>query len=137
MNNYHPVKLSFEVAYTYLYVYTKFNTEDNLKAPRLHKSAEYSLNHFENKASNIDWYKLSTINACELNIPEWLPVNRRYQTSLSITPEINKKIENFMDIVSINFKENKKRPPYKASIIKLLFRAVIAEDLGILPYKNS
>lgn len=133
-----PVKFRREVSYTSLYVFTLAAAPitATLDAPSIATAVEYALDRMRNVFSVVDWFELSKDKyRAILGIPEWLPCGARFATSLTLSPQVDSTLSDFVSAIAPDFTALKKRAPYRPFAIALLFRAVIADELGKLPYK--
>lgn len=133
-----PVKFRREVSYTSLYVFTLAAAPitATLDAPSIATAVEYALDRMRNVFSVVDWFELSKDKyRVILNIPEWLPCGARFATSLTLSSQVDSSLSDFVSAIAPDFTALKKRAPYRPFAIALLFRAVIADELGKLPYK--
>lgn len=133
-----PVKFRREVIHTSSFVFSLAiaPTPSTLAAPSIAKAVEYALNRIHNVVSVVDWFELSKDKyRAILGIPDWLPCGARFATSLTLSPQVDSLLSDFIAAISPDFTALKKRAPYRPFAIALLFRAVIADELGVLPYK--
>lgn len=133
-----PVKFRREVSYTSLYVFTLAAAPitATLDAPSIATAVEYALDRMRNVFFVVDWFELSKDKyRAILGIPEWLPCGARFATSLTLSPQVDSSLSDFVSAIAPDFTALKKRAPYRPFAIALLFRAVIADELGKLPYK--
>ena len=124
-----------EVSYTSLYVFSLVTPPSSTAAPNIATAVEYALHRVMPHVHVVDWFRLSRMEPREFGIPSWLPCGSRFVTSLSLSPEVDSALCDFVSAIAPDFTALKKRAPYRPFAIALLFRAVIAEDLGKLPYK--
>lgn len=133
-----PVKFRREVSYTSLYVFSLAAAPitATLDAPSIATAVEYALDRMRNVFSVVDWFELSKDKyRAILGIPEWLPCGARFATSLTLSSQVDSSLSDFVSAIAPDFTALKKRAPYRPFAIALLFRAVIADELGKLPYK--
>lgn len=133
-----PVKFRREVSYTSLYVFSlaTATTPTTLAAPNIATAVEYALSRLHNMFFVIDWFELSKDKYRSiLGIPEWLPCGSRFATSLTLTSQVDSLVSDLVSAIAPDFTALKKRAPYRPFAIALLFRAVIADELGVLPVK--
>lgn len=133
-----PVKFRREVSYTSLYVFSLAisPTPATLAAPSIGTAVEYALNRMRNVYSVIDWFELSKDKyRAILGIPEWLPCGARFATSLTLSSQADSLLSDFILAIAPDFTALRKRVPYRPFAVALLFRAVIADEMGKLPYK--
>ena len=124
-----------EVSYTSLRVFSLATAPSSTAAPNIATAVEYALHRVMSCVGVVDWYRLSTMEPCEFDIPSWLPCGSRFVTSLSLSPVTDSVLCDFVSSIAPDFTALKKRAPYRPFAIALLFRAVIAEEKGNLPYK--
>ncbi len=132
------VKFRREVSYTSLYVFTLAAAPitETLDTLSIATAVEYALDRMRNVFSVVDWFELSKDKyRAILGIPEWLPTNARFATSLTLSSQVDSSLSDFVSAIAPDFTALKKRAPYRPFAIALLFRAVIADELGKLPYK--
>lgn len=133
-----PVKFRREVSYTSLYVFSLAAAPitETLDAPSIATAVVYALDRMRNVFSVVDWFELSKDKyRALLGIPEWLPCGARFATSLTLSSQDDSFLSDFVSAITPDFTALKKRAPYRPFAIALLFRAVIADELGKLPYK--
>lgn len=124
-----------EVSYTSLYVFSLVTPPSSTAAPNIATAVEYALHRVMPHVHVVDWFRLSRMEPREFGIPSWLPCGSRFVTSLSLSPAVDSELRNFVSAIAPDFTALKKRAPYRPFAIALLFRAVIADELGKLPYK--
>lgn len=124
-----------EVSYTSLYVFSLVTPPSSTAAPNIATAVEYALHRVMPHVHVVDWFRLSRMEPREFGIPSWLPCGSRFVTSLSLSPAVDSALRNFVSAIAPDFTALKKRAPYRPFAIALLFRAVIADELGKLPYK--
>lgn len=124
-----------EVSYTSLYVFSLVTPPSSTAAPNIATAVEYALHRVIPHVHVVDWFRLSRMEPREFGIPSWLPCGSRFVTSLSLSPEVDSALRNFVSAIAPDFTALKKRAPYRPFAIALLFRAVIADELDKLPYK--
>ena len=95
----------------------------------------YALDSVRNSVCVIDWVKVAAFKPNELGIPEWLPCGARFGTSLNLDPAVDADLHVFKDAIAPDFDQLIARGVYLNFAVAVLFRAVIAQNLGILPYK--
>lgn len=131
----HPVRLRREVSYTMLYVFSHSPAASGSAAPAMEPAIRYALDSVRNSVSVIDWVKVAAFKPNELGIPEWLPCGARFGTSLNLDPAVDVDLHEFRDAIAPDFDQLIARGVYLNFAVAVLFRAVIAQNLGILPYK--
>lgn len=124
-----------EVSYTSLYVFSLASSPSSTAAPNIATAVEYALHRMMPGVHAVDWLRLSVMEPREFGIPSWLPCGSRFVTSLSLSPEVDSTLRDFVSAIAPDFTALKKRAPYRPFAIALLFRAVIADEMGKLPYK--
>lgn len=124
-----------EVSYTSLRVFTLAAAPSSTAAPNIATAVQYALHRMMPSVGVVDWYRLSCMKPSEFDIPSWLPCGSRFVTSLSLSPAVDNALSNFVSSIAPDFTSLKKRAPYRPFAIALLFRAVIAEEKGNLPFK--
>lgn len=124
-----------EVSYTSLRVFSLATSPSSTAAPNTATAVEYALHRMMPHVDVVDWYRLSRMEPREFGIPSWLPCGSRFVTSLSLSLATDSALCAFVSAIAPDFTALKKRAPYRPFAIALLFRAVIAEEMGILPYK--
>lgn len=120
-----------EVSYTSLRVFSLAAEPSSTAAPSIATAIEYALEYIEG-IPNIDWYRLSLMAPGEFGVPSWLS-NGRFVTSLSLDPAVDSGLGEFVTAIAPSFTKLHKRKPYRPFAIGLLLRAVIANELGVLP----
>lgn len=124
-----------EVSYTSLRVFHLAVPPSSTAAPNIATAVEYALKRVALRPA-LDWFRLSRMDPSEFGVPEWLPCGSRYVTSLSLSPVVDSALQGFVaNVLAPEFTALNKRVPYRPFAIALLFRAVIADELGILPFK--
>lgn len=131
----HPVRLRREVSYTMLYVFSHSPAASGSAAPAMEPAIRYALDSVRNSVGVIDWVKVAAFKPNELGIPEWLPCGARFGTSLNLDPAVDADLHVFKDAIAPDFDQLIARGVYLNFAVAVLFRAVIAQNLGILPYK--
>lgn len=131
----HPVRLRREVSYTMLYVFSHSPAASGSAAPAMEPAIRYALDSVRNSVGVIDWVKVAAFKPNELGIPEWLPCGARFGTSLNLDPAVDADLHLFKDAIAPDFDQLIARGVYLNFAVAVLFRAVIAQNLGILPYK--
>lgn len=131
----HPVRLRREVSYTMLYVFSHSPAASGSAAPAMEPAIRYALDSVRNSVGVIDWVKVAAFKPNELGIPEWLSCGARFGTSLNLDPAVDADLHVFKDAIAPDFDQLIARGVYLNFAVAVLFRAVIAQNLGILPYK--
>ena len=131
----HPVRLRREVSYTMLYAFSHSPAASGTAAPAMEPAIRYALDSIRNSVGVIDWVKVAAFKPNELGIPEWLPCGARFATSLNLDPAVDADLHVFRDAIAPDFDQLVARGVYINFAVAVLFRAVIAQNLGILPYK--
>lgn len=131
----HPVRLRREISYTMLYVFSHSPEGSGAAAPAMEPAIRYALDSVRNLVGVIDWVKVAAFKPNELGIPEWLPCGARFVTSLNLDPAVDADLHVFRDAIAPDFDQLIARGVYLNFAVAVLFRAVIAQNLGKLPYK--
>lgn len=131
----HPVRLRREISYTMLYVFSHSPEGSGAAAPAMEPAIRYALDSVRNLVSVIDWVKVAAFKPNELGIPEWLPCGARFVTSLNLDPAVDADLHVFRDAIAPDFDQLIARGVYLNFAVAVLFRAVIAQNMGKLPYK--
>ena len=131
----HLVRLRREISYTMLYVFSYSPEGSGAAAPAMEPAIRYALDCVRNSVSVIDWVKVAAFKPNELGIPEWLPCGARFVTSLNLDPAVDADLHVFRDAIAPDFDQLIARGVYLNFAVAVLFRAVIAQNLGKLPYK--
>lgn len=126
-----------EVSYTSLYVFSKYIPDDSTSAPSIGAAVEYALDFVKPIMNRIDWNALAAISPDKLSIPKFIKCDVRFYTSVTMPEEKDTNLSSLCLIIGDDFKELKKRAPYRNFVLAMVLRAVIANDLEILPYKND
>lgn len=126
-----------EVSYTSLYVFSKYVPDNSTSAPSIGTAVEYALDFVKSITDRIDWNALSAIPTSELQIPKFIKCGTRFYTSVTMPEDADENLSTLCLIIGNDFKELKKRAPYRNFVLAMALRAVIANDLEILPYKNN
>ena len=124
-----------EVCYTHLHVFSLAVGEMSTLAPSIADAVDYALQRLSNVVRVVDWVKLAGMPASVFGVPSFLACGKRFQTSMSLPNSVDNDLTNFVAAIAPEFTALKKRAPYRPFAIALLFRAVIADELGFLPYK--
>lgn len=124
-----------EVSYTHLKAFYAAVGISSTQAPSIAVAVEYALGRVRNIVGVVDWVKLSTLPASAFGVPDFLACGARFQTSMALKPEVDSQLAEFVEAIAPDFTALKKRKPYRPFAVALLFRALIAEELGTLPYK--
>lgn len=131
----HPVRLRREVSYTMLYAFSHSPAAEGTAAPSMEPAISYALDCVRNLVPVVDWVKVAGFKPHELGVPDWLPCGDRFVTSLNLDPAVDAKLQVFRQTIAPDFDQLVERGVYLNFVVAVLFRAVIALDLGILPYK--
>ena len=126
-----------EVSYTSLYVFSKYIKDGSTSAPSIGTATEYALDFVKPIMNRIDWNALAAISPDKLSIPEFIKCGARFYTSVTMSEEKDTALSSLCLIIGDDFKKLKKRAPYRNFVLAMALRAVIANDLEILPYKNN
>ena len=129
------MRLRREVSFTLLRVFQLAVGDDSTAAPTMCPAINYALDAVSGRVHVIDWVALAAMQPHELGIPDWLPCGARYATNVSLDPVTAAKLEDFRSAIAADFDQLISRGTYANFAIAVLFRAVIADELGVLPYK--
>lgn len=124
-----------EVCYTHLQVFYLAVGASSTQAPSIADAVGYALDRVHNVVGVVDWVKLADMPASAFGVPSFLACGIRFQTTMSLAPSVDSALTDFVEAIAPDFTALKKRKPYRPFAVALLFRAVIAEELGKLPYK--
>ena len=124
-----------EVSYTSLHVFYSAVDSSSTQVPCIADAVKYALARVHNVIGVVDWVKLAGMPAPAFGVPSFLACGARFQTSMSLEPSVDSALTDFVDTIASEFTALKKRKPYRPFAVALLFRAVIAEEKGNLPYK--
>lgn len=124
-----------EVSYTSLHVFYSAVDSSSTQVPCIADAVKYALARVHNVIGVVDWVKLAGMPASAFGVPSFLACGARFQTSMSLEPSVDSALTDFVDTIASEFTALKKRKPYRPFAVALLFRAVIAEEKGNLPYK--
>ena len=124
-----------EVSYTSLHVFYSAVDSSSTQVPCIADAVKYALARVHNVIGVVDWVKLAGMPASAFGVPSFLACGARFQTSMSLEPSVDSALTDFVDTIASEFTALKKRKPYRPFAVALLFRAVIAEEKGVLPYK--
>ena len=124
-----------EVSYTSLHVFYSAVDSSSTQVPCIADAVKYALARVHNVIGVVDWVKLAGMPASAFGVPSFLACGARFQTSMSLEPSVDSALTDFVDTIASEFTALKKRKPYRPFAVALLFRAVIAEEKGALPYK--
>lgn len=129
------MRLRREVSFTLLRVFQLTVGDNSTAAPTMCPAIKYALGAVANRVKVIDWVALAAMQPHELDIPDWLPCGSRYATNVSLDTTTADALESFRSAIAIEFDQLQARGVYSNFAIAVLFRAVIADELGKLPYK--
>ena len=124
-----------EVSYTSLHVFYSAVDSSSTQVPCIADAVKYALARVHNVIGVVDWVKLAGMPASAFGVPSFLACGARFQTSMSLEPSVDSALTDFVDTIASEFTALKKRKPYRPFAVALLFRSVIAEEKGALPYK--
>lgn len=124
-----------EVCYTHLHVFYSAVGASSAQTPSIADAVGYALDRVHNVVGVVDWVKLAGMPASAFGVPSFLACGQRFQTTMSLAPSVDAALTDFVEAIAPEFTALKKRKPYRPFAVALLFRAVIAEELGKLPYK--
>lgn len=132
-----------EVLYTHLHVFY-LSMNDSARVPCIADAIEFSLNEVENirerltsENKAIDWVALSLMSPSSFGVPDFLSHGRRFQTTVTLSSDVDDALSEFVKKISPEFTGLEGRSPYRPFAVALLFRAVIANELGKLPTKDE
>lgn len=129
------MRLRREVSFTLLRVFQLTVGDNSTAAPTMCPAIKYALGAVVNRVKVIDWVALAAMQPHELDIPDWLPCGSRYATNVSLDTTTADALESFRSAIATEFDQLQARGVYSNFAIAVLFRAVIADELGKLPYK--
>lgn len=129
------MRLRREVSFTLLRVFQLTVGDNSTAAATMCPAIKYALGAVANRVKVIDWVALAGMQPHELDIPDWLPCGSRYATNVSLDLSTAAALESFRSAIATEFVQLQARGVYSNFAIAVLFRAVIADELGKLPYK--
>lgn len=129
------MRLRREVSFTLLRVFQLTVGDNSTAAATMCPAIKYALGAVANRVKVIDWVALAGMQPHELDIPDWLPCGSRYATNVSLDLPTADALESFRSAIATEFVQLQARGVYSNFAIAVLFRAVIADELGKLPYK--
>lgn len=129
------MRLRREVSFTLLRVFQLTVEDNSTAAATMCPAIKYALGAVANRVKVIDWVALAGMQPRELDIPDWLPCGARYATNVSLDLSTADALESFRSAIATEFVQLQARGVYSNFAIAVLFRAVIADELGKLPYK--
>ena len=129
------MRLRREVSFTLLRVFQLTVGDNSTAAATMCPAIKYALGAVANRVKVIDWVALAGMQPHELDIPDWLPCGSRYATNVSLDLSTADALESFRSAIATEFVQLQARGVYSNFAIAVLFRAVIADELGKLPYK--
>lgn len=129
------MRLRREVSFTLLRVFQLTVGDNSTAAATMCPAIKYALGAVANRVKVIDWVALAAMQPHELDIPDWLPCGSRYATNVSLDLTTADALESFRSAIATEFVQLQARGVYSNFAIAVLFRAVIADELGKLPYK--
>ena len=124
-----------EVSYTALKVFSMSIDDESTAAPGVADAVEYALRYVTPIAHTIDWVALSKLSTEALGIPNGLRCGSRFYTSVTLPQLADSWLSFLCIVVGEDFKQLRCRAPYRNLVLALTLRAVIADELGILPRK--
>lgn len=130
-----------EVWHTYVHVFYRACPNPGKRPPNLADAIDFALDEarrIRETGEVIDWVKLAKMESSRFGVPDYLPQgDKHYQTTVSLSPEADAALSEFIrEDIAPQF-TGQKRQPYRPFAVALLFRAVIANELGELPTKNE
>lgn len=124
-----------EVSYTALKVFSMSIDDEDTTAPSVADAVKYALDYVTPIAHTIDWVALSKLSTEALGIPNGLRCGSRFYTSVTLPQSADLALSALCIVVGEDFKQLRYRAPYRNLVLALTLRAVIADELGILPRK--
>lgn len=124
-----------EVSYTALRVFSISIDDNSTAAPSVADAVKYALGYVTPIAHTIDWVALSKLSTEALGIPNGLRCGSRFYTSVTLPRNADDALGALCVVVGDDFKQLRCRAPYRNLVLALTLRAVIADELGILPRK--
>lgn len=124
-----------EVSYTALKVFSMSIDDENTTAPTVSDAVQFALNYVMPIAHTIDWVALSKLSTSALGIPDGLRCGSRFSTTVTLPKPADTALSVLCVVVGKDFEQLHSRAPYRNLVLALTLRAVIADELGILPRK--
>lgn len=124
-----------EVSYTALKVFTMSIDDKDTTAPSVADAVKFALDYVTPIAHTIDWVALSKLSTEALGIPDGLRCGSRFSTSVTLPQDTDTALSVLCAVVGNDFEQLQCRAPYRNFVLALTLRAVIADELGILPRK--
>lgn len=124
-----------EVSYTALKVFSMSIDDEDTTAPSVADAVKFALDYVTPIAHTIDWVALSKFSTEALGIPSGLRCGSRFSTSVTLPQVSDTALSALCIVVGNDFEQLQCRAPYRNFVVALTLRAVIADDLGILPRK--
>lgn len=124
-----------EVSYTALKVFSMSIDDEDTTAPSVADAVKFALDYVTPIAHTIDWVALSKLSTEALGIPNGLRCGSRFYTSVTLPQSADLALSALCIVVGEDFKQLRCRAPYRNLVLALTLRAVIADELGILPRK--
>lgn len=124
-----------EVSYTALKVFSMSIDDEDTTAPSVADAVKFALDYVTPIAHTIDWVALSKFSTEALGIPSGLRCGSRFSTSVTLPQVSDTALSALCIVVGNDFEQLQCRAPYRNYVVALTLRAVIADDLGILPRK--
>lgn len=124
-----------EVSYTALKVFSMSIDDEDTTAPSVADAVKFALDYVTPIAHTIDWVALSKLSTEALGIPNGLRCGSRFYTSVTLLQSADLALSALCIVVGEDFKQLRCRAPYRNLVLALTLRAVIADELGILPRK--
>lgn len=124
-----------EVSYTALKVFSMSIDDEDTTAPTVADAVKFALYFVAPIAHTIDWVALSKLSTEALGIPSGLRCGSRFSTSVTLPQLVDSVLSFLCIVVGDDFKQLRCRAPYRNLVLALTLRAVIADELGILPRK--
>lgn len=124
-----------EVSYTALKVFSMSIDDEDTTAPTVADAVKFALDYVTPIAHTIDWVALSKLSTEALGIPNGLRCGSRFSTSVTLPQPVDLELSALCIVVGDDFKQLRCRAPYRNLVLALTLRAVIADELGILPRK--
>ncbi len=124
-----------EVSYTALRVFSLSIDDKSTAAPTVAAAVQFAIDYVTPIAHTIDWVKLAALPTAALHIPDGLRCGSRFYTSVTLPQSTDTALSVLCVVVGKDYEELSARAPYRNFVLALALRAVIADELGILPRK--
>lgn len=124
-----------EVSYTALKVFTMAIDDNDTTAPSIGRAVQFAIDYVTPIANTIDWLELAKLSTDVLHIPDGLRCGSRFNTTVTLPAASDMALSVLCAVVGNDFEQLQYRAPYRNFVLALTLRAVIADELGILPRK--